>query len=113
MHGHTASENSGTASALPSRTVTDTDPGFRGIRKDFPHPDAVIPLRKPRGGELTPEQKAENRMISSHRVISGHAIGGVKRLESLRDIYRNRKENFDDTLMNTGCGIRNYHLNAA
>jgi len=113
VHDYTVLKNSGIASVLPSGTITNTDLGFQGIKKDFPHLNVAIPHKKPRGGELTPEQKAENRMISSHRVISEHAIGGIKRLKSLKDIYRNRKKNFDDILMNIGCGVWNYHLKAA
>jgi len=43
-------------------------------------------------------------------VIAEHAIGGVKRLRALSNTYRNKKEKFDDTIMNIGCGVWNYHL---
>jgi len=46
-------------------------------------------------------------------VIAEHAIGGVKRLRALSNTYRNKKEKFDDTIMNIGCGIWNYHLKSA
>lgn len=113
VHDYTLLKDSGAASALPAGTVTDTDLGFQGIKKDFPALNAAIPHKKPRGGELTPELKAENRMISSHRIIAEHAVCGVKRMKSLRDIYRNRNENFEDMLMNIGCAVWNYHLKAA
>jgi len=113
VHDYNAFKQSGVAEALPEGTDANVDPGFQGIRNDFPHLNSVIPHKKPRGRELTPEQKTENRMISSHRVISEHAICGVKILKSLRDIYRNRKESFDGRLMNIGCGIWNYRLKAA
>jgi len=113
VHDYNAFKQSGVADALPEGTDANVDLGFQGIRKDFPHLNSVIPHKKARGRELTPEQKSENRMISSHRVISEHSICGVKISKSLRDIYRNRKEKFDDRLMNIGCGIWNYRLKSA
>lgn len=37
------------------------------------------PKKKPRGGELTTAEKAQNRLLSSVRVRVEHAIAGVKR----------------------------------
>ena len=113
VHDYNAFKQSGVAEAPPKGTDANADLGFQGIRNDFPHLNSVIPHKKPRGRELTPEQKAENRMISSHRVISEHAICGIKIPKSLRDVYRNRKEKFDGRLINIGCGIWNYRLKAA
>lgn len=113
IHDYKALKNSGIAEFLPGRTTVNVDLGFQGIRKDFPHLESVIPHKKPRGGELTQEQKAENKRISSHRVIAENAICGIKRMKSLTDINRNRKEKFDDRLINIGCGIWNLHLKAA
>lgn len=112
-HDYNIFKNSGIGESLPPGTKTNVDLGFKGIEKDFPHADTSIPHKKPRGGELTPEQRDENRSISSHRVLSEHTIGGVKRLKSLTDTYRNTTKNFDDRLINIGCGIWNYHLKAA
>jgi hypothetical protein len=43
------------------------------------------PKKKPRGGELTPPEKAVNRAISSIRIRIEHAIGGVKRYRMVKD----------------------------
>jgi len=94
-------------------TVVNVDLGFLGITKDYPDLHIRIPHKKPRGRELTKEQKEENRKLSSRRVLAEHAIGGVKRLKSLSNTYRNKKEKFDDMIMNMGCGIWNYHLKRA
>src|SRR3712207_6919140 len=42
------------------------------------------PTKKPRGGELTPEQKEENRRIASEKMRIEHAICGVKDRKSTR-----------------------------
>jgi len=112
-HDYTGLKESTIPEHLPVNTVVNVDLGFQGIKKDYPDIDIRIPHKKPRGRELTKEQKEENRKLSSRRVIAEHAIGGVKRLRALSNTYRNKKEKFDDTIMNIGCGVWNYHLKCA
>ena len=38
------------------------------------------PQKKPRGGELTPEEKRRNQTISRTRVVVEQVISGVKRI---------------------------------
>lgn len=33
-------------------------------------------------------------MVARVRVVSEHAIGGIKRLKAVTDVFRNRKKNF-------------------
>jgi hypothetical protein len=55
---------------------------------DQNHPEITTPTKKPRGGQLTPEQKQRNREISTQRVPVEHAIRRVKGWRILRDPYR-------------------------
>ena len=41
------------------------------------------------------------------RVRIGHSIAGVKVFHSVRVIYRNFKAGFEDTLIETACGLHN------
>ncbi|MDJ0691333.1 MAG: transposase family protein [Xenococcaceae cyanobacterium MO_188.B32] len=45
-----------------------------------------IPHKKPKGGELTEEQKEENRELASERVVCEHAFAGVKRYGIATDV---------------------------
>ena len=45
----------------------------------------TMPHKKPRGGELTAEQKAENRVIAHRRVRVEHIICSIKRLRIVKD----------------------------
>jgi hypothetical protein len=56
------------------------DLGFTGVDKDYPDACVMMPKKKPRGEELTAEEKAQNKVISSIRVRVEHAIGGIKRI---------------------------------
>jgi hypothetical protein len=43
-------------------------------------------------------------MVSRIRVDTSHAIGGIKRLNAVTDIFRNRKKNFADLVIKLACG---------
>ena len=73
-------------------TKAETDSGFQGIKGI--HSNSEHPKKKPRGGELTAEEKAENRRISRSRISNEHAIGFLKRFRILSERYRNRRKRF-------------------
>lgn len=93
---------------LPSFVTAWVDTGFIGLTKI--HPNTQIPKKHTKKRPLTYGEKEDNRIISSFRVAVEHAICGIKRLKATTDVYRNRKINFDDTLMLLSTGIWNYHL---
>jgi hypothetical protein len=82
--------------------------GFQGFTLD--EITIVQPKKKPRGGELTPWEKATNRSISSIRIRIEHAIGGVKRYRIVKDKIRLLKDGIRDTIMETCCGLHNFRL---
>ena len=65
---------------LPPGSCLYQDKGFQGF--DLPGITIFQPKKTPRGGELTPPEKATNRRISSIRIRIEHAISGVKRCRS-------------------------------
>lgn len=99
------------AEHIPIDIPIQVDLGFKGLEEEYENIE--IPHKKPRGGELTTAQKEENRAFSGERVVVEHAFGGIKRYRAAADIYRNRKENFDDRLMVTAAGLWNFYLEAA
>lgn len=87
------------------------DSGFQGVQKQYVN--IRLPHKKPKGGELTAEQKQENRELAKERVVGENAFSGVKRYRAVSDIYRNRVANFDAQLILTACGLWNFYLAAA
>jgi len=82
------------------------DTGFQG---DKPDPVATYqPKKKPQGKELTDEEKAENTMIASIRILVEHVIAGVKRCRIVKDVFRNTKTHFADQVMEIACGLHNF-----
>lgn len=98
-----------TGLVLPEGSSLAQDTGFQGYQ--VANVTIIQPMKKPRGKELTPEQKENNRQISSLRIRVEHAIGGVKRYRIVKDLLRVRKNNFRDSAMETCCGLHNFRLN--
>ena len=63
--------------AFPPGIGLFQDTGFQGYHP--PGVDIYQPKKKPKGKDLSEEDKAENKIISSIRIAIEHIIGGVKR----------------------------------
>jgi len=84
------------------------DTGFQGYE-----PEGVKtfqPQKKPKGKELTPEQKEQNSLISSIRIVIEHIIAGMKRCRIVKDLFRNTKEKYDDLVMEIACALHNFRV---
>jgi len=93
---------------IPKDVTVMADTAFVGEEKV--HPNMHMPKKKPRGRELTPDEKETNKIISSYRVIIEHAIGGIKRYRCMSERLRNHKPFIDDTFLLLSAGLWNYHL---
>ena len=84
------------------------DTGFQGYE-----PEGVKtfqPCKKSKGKELTPEQKEQNSLISSIRIVIEHIIAGIKRCRIVKDLFRNTKEKYDDLVMEIACALHNFRV---
>lgn len=93
---------------LPSGSVLLQDTGFQGFS-----PENVViiqPKKKPKGKELTEEEKEKNREISTVRVRIEHVISGIKRCRIVKDKFRNYKKGFKDMVMEIACALHNFRL---
>ena len=95
---------------LPKDVAVWADTAFIGEEKA--HPNIHIPKKKPRGRELTYDEKETNKIISSYRVIVEHAIGGIKRYRCMSEKLRNRKPFIDYQFILLTSGLWNYHLSS-
>ena len=84
------------------------DTGFQGF--SVSNVEILQPAKKPRGKELTQEQKDRNRNISKIRVRIEHVVNGVKRYRIVKDKCRNWIKNFTDQVMEIACGLHNLRL---
>ena len=63
---------------------------------------------KPQGSELTKEENKTNSLISSVRITVEHVISGIKRLHIVKQTFRNKRDGFDDLVMEIACGLHNF-----
>lgn len=95
---------------MPKRVKKHMDLGFQGFQAQFPMHSVSMPMRKRRNKPFTDTVKEQNAKKSSERVLIENVLAGVKRLRIVANVFRNKKENFDDQAMNIACGLWNYHL---
>ncbi len=74
------------------QTESLQDKGYQGIQKL--HLYCRLPHKKPKGGQLTPEQKAFNRQLARQRVGIEHVNRRLKIFRILSGRYRNRRHRF-------------------
>lgn len=86
------------------------DLGFLGFGKDYSCEKYFLPNKKPKGGELTPEQRAVNKEQASERIIVEHAIGGLKRYRILSDRLRMHDLKRYDDVLGVCAGLWNFYL---
>lgn len=91
---------------LPEGSNLYQDSGFQGQK--LVGVTIHQPKKKPRGGELTDEEKASNRLISRIRVVVEHVIAGGKRCRIVQDVFRNTLAGYDDKVMDLACGLHNF-----
>jgi len=82
------------------------DAGFQGYEPEGV--DTYQPKKKPKGKDLTSEEKSENKIISSIRIVIEHIICGVKRCRIVKDVFRNTTRYFADQVMEIACGLHNF-----
>jgi hypothetical protein len=107
-HDKKAADEAGYSDCFPEGAVLLQDTGFQGFSAESVR--IIQPKKKPRGGELTEEEKERNRKISGIRIRIEHVISGVKRYRIVKDKIRNWKKGFRDTVMETCCGLHNFRL---
>ncbi len=103
-HGKKICDEEGTR--LPEGSDLYRDTGFHG--HEIVGVNIHQPKKKPRGGELSAEEKEENKLISRVRVIVEHVIAGIKRCRIVKDVFRNTKADYDDEVIELACALHNF-----
>jgi hypothetical protein len=76
-------------SYCPPKSKGMGDLGYMGTEDLYSRLQMIIPQKKPRGDDLTPEQKANNRGISQIRVRAEHPFSWIKHFNILDHKFRN------------------------
>lgn len=93
---------------LPEKSELLQDKGFIGFTLDGI--TITQPHKKPKGGELSEQQKAENKQIGHRRVRIEHIICSIKRLRIVKDTIRLTRDTARDMVMEIAVGLHNFRL---
>ena len=93
---------------LPAGSQLLQDLGFQAFTLEGV--DILQPMKKPRGRELTPQQKADNREMARRRVRIEHVNSSVKRCRMLKETIRMWKDGLRDMVMEIGCALHNLRV---
>ncbi len=83
------------------------DAGYQGLDKE--HENSRTPQKKPKGAELSIEQKRANRELSRRRIVVENVIRHLKIFRIVAERYRNRRRRFA-LRFNLIAGLYNYEL---
>jgi hypothetical protein len=90
------------------KTKAITDTGYQGLQKI--HQNSDLPKKRRKNIPLTKEEKKQNKLLASERVLNENVIGMLKRFKIISDRYRNRRKRFG-LRFNLISGIYNFELN--
>lgn len=93
---------------LPAGSQLLQDLGFLAFT--LPQVEILMPSKKPRGQELTPDQKAVNQELARRRVRIEHVNSSVKRCRIVKDTLRLVKAGVRDLVMELCCGLHNFRV---
>lgn len=83
------------------------DAGYQGLEGE--HANAQTPIKKPKGAELTKEQRQENRVLARERIVVENVIRHLKIFRIVAEKYRNRRRRFG-LRFNLIAGFYNFEL---
>ncbi len=82
------------------------DLAYQGL--DPPNLVLTRPIKTPRGGQLTEDERACNRRVAQFRIYVEHAIRGIKVHRVTADVLRATKAGFADLVIEVAAGLFNY-----
>jgi len=94
---------------IPPKVEIGVDLGYFGIKKDYPELNVNIPGKKPKGKELTRQQKRYNKKQRKARVIVEHTISWMKKYRIMAEEFRNRLTRYD-RMTSIVCGLVNFTI---
>lgn len=89
------------------------DLGFQGFAADYRYQRLRIPHKRKRvakgqSNELTAEQVAYNKEVSSERVVIEHCIGRLKQLRLIQQTIRMHRVSVLNQLVRIAAGLANF-----
>ncbi len=98
-----------TCENIPKSTPHWMDLGYLGVQHDYPEHYNILPIKKPRGKELSPFARSLNRTHSKIRILIEHVLSRIKKFKIIEQVYRGKVDRFNQTFRNI-VAIYNFKL---
>jgi len=90
VHDFTLCKTSLLVLAVFLSVIILADSGYQGIQSHYAW--SLIPIKKPKNGELSEAEKAFNRELSRRRIVIENINAEIKVFKIMAHPYRNRRE---------------------
>lgn len=86
------------------------DLGYQGFEKEYPCKELYLPKKKPKGGQLSEEEKASNKLKAKDRISVEHSLSGLKRYRILSSRLRMKDFGQYNDILEVCAGLWNFYL---
>lgn len=86
------------------------DSGFQGFDKDYKTKKLSLPQKRKKNGNLTENQKNNNKKVSQERIFVENSISGMKRYRMLVNKVRVHLIDLYDEIIGVCAGLWNFYL---
>jgi len=98
-----------TIEKIPEQVPQRFDLGYQGIKNEYPNHNIILPIKKPKGGELSSAEKEFNKTNSALRVIVENTFARLKKFRILSHRFRQPLDVYNQTFRNVGA-LLNFKL---
>ncbi len=100
VHDKTIIDEEETIKKFPEKISQRFDLAYLGANKDSPEHYIILPVKKPRKGELTELDKEYNRANSKRRDVAEHALSKIKKFRMLAGVFRQSLKGYNQAFRN-------------
>ena len=93
---------------MPAKSRLLQDLGFLAFT--LPQVEILMPMKKPRGQDLTLAEQRANQALHYRRLRIEHVNSSVKRCRIVKDRIRLWKESVRDVVMEICCALHNFRV---
>jgi hypothetical protein len=109
IHDKTIIDQEKTIEKFDKRIPRRFDSGYQGIAGDNPDHYLILPVKKPKGKELTKLDKEFNKSNSKRRIVAEHALARLKKFRICASVFRQPLQIYNQTFRNM-ASILNFKL---
>jgi hypothetical protein len=109
VHDKKIMDSEKTIEKIPKQVPQRFDLGYQGVKNEYPDHNIILPIKKPKGGELSSADKEFNKTNSALRVVVENVFSRLKKFRILSHPFRQPLDVYNQTFRNVGA-LLNFKL---